>query len=603
MKQFARQQVRKMNKNHVLNTTALTPSASKRGISLLEGVLYLTLALSVLGFSASFISQQKEIQENIQVTSTLRELTDAGQLYLSGEYDQIRENLAGTAADPASTVLEDVITMQDMADFGYYPAAMVSGGEFEDLFEQNYAILVRGVNANDGSVPQATLTRGDVVDGTGIIDPDMIDGDPANGEYELEAILVSYGGNLVPQLRGGPITNGTGRSSTGFLPERLPGDADPIEAFGPRGGFAFDVTGFSDDILASEGTAFFPQPDGGRFISLLALSNYGALNSAGLVPGEGGTTDGVFYRCNQILETTGLDQNSSEYQDCLNTNEIHDEIVFNTSFDPTFKAAIRNVNEIEFEADGTGEIQNLAAIHCGTASGLPTSVDNLRINCGTTIGPFDTALLPGFGIGDLGVSGTARVNGAFRVDSYTSLGANVDVDGNASIAGNTSIGGDATVTGNAGVSGNATITGDADVDGDATFGGAVTLDTVNGGQDVREGIYHMYKQASDTTVSKPSCPAGFTENILTSVASYADPQGRGSVGVSSFVEDEGASWRLRMVMFLDEDVCDNGSLGPYLDPTLSPAANGCSGGDGLSDIYEVPASAGYITAQTQCVAP
>lgn len=580
-----------MNTNVKISDATLTSFSTKRGISLLEGVLYLTLALSVLGFSASFISQHKEIQENIQVTANLRELTDAGQLYMTGEYDQIRENLAGTAADPASTLLEDVISMQDLADFGYYPQALLVGGEFEDLFEQNYSILVRGVNANDATIPQATLTRGDVIDGTGNIDPDMIDGDPANGEYELEAILVSHGDTLVPQRRGGPITNATGRSSTGFLPETFPGDPAPIEAFGPRGGFAFDVTGFSDDILAAEGTAFFPQPDGGRFISLLALSNYGALSSAGLVPGEGGSTDGVFYRCDQILETAGLDHNSTEYQDCLNTNEIHDEIVFNTSFDPTFKAAIRNVNEIEFENDGTGEIQNLASIHCGTASGLPTSVDSLRINCGTTIGPFDESLLPGFGIGDLGVAGTARINGALRVDSYTSLGANVDVDGNANIAGNTDI------------TGNTDVGGDANIDGDTTFGGAATLDTVNAGQDIREGFFRAYRQGSNTTIPKPSCPAGFTENVITSVASYADPQGRGSVGVSSFAEDEGANWRLRMVMFLDEDVCDNGSLGPYLDPTLSPAGNGCTGGDGFSDIYEVPAAAGYITAQTQCVAP
>ncbi|MFX4300154.1 hypothetical protein [Pseudosulfitobacter pseudonitzschiae] len=546
---------------------ALAKKRKARGISLLEGVLYLALALSLLGFAASFISDQQEIQENIQTSSLLRDLTDAGQLYMSGEYDDIREDLIGGVAAPASTVLEELVPLTDIADLGYFPGTLLPGDQIQDIFGQNYAILVRGVNANDGATPQATLTRGDVVDGTGAIDPLMIDGNPANGEYELEAVLVSYGDTPVPQRRGGPITNGTGRSTTGFLPEQFPGDPDSFESFGPRGGFQFDLTGFADDILVGEGVPFFPQPEGGRFASLLALSNYGALTAGGLVPGEDGNTDGVFLRCEEILATAGLNQNSAEYRACLNNNQVYDEIVFNNDFNPAFLSAIRDVDVVAFTNDGTGAIDNLASINCGTPSALPTSIDNLRINCGVSVGDFNTALIPGFGVGDVGITGTARVNNALRVDGFTSLGGNATVEGN------------------------------------ATFDQAATLSSVNGGQDIREGIYRSYRQGSDTTIPKPTCPAGFLPNILTSVAFYSDPQGRGSVGVGSFTEDEGADWRLRMVMFLDEDICDNGALGPYLDPTISPAANGCGGGDGAADIYEVPASNGMVTAQTQCVAP
>lgn len=555
------------------SVAALAKNHTSRGISLLEGVLYLALALSLLGFTAKFIADQQETQENIQTSSILRDLTDAGQLYMSGEYNDIRESLIGGVGSPAATVLERLVPLTDIAALGYFPATMLPDDRITDNFEQNYAILIRGVDANDGTTPQDTLTRGEVIDGTGNIDPDMIDGNPANGEYELEAILVSYGDEIVPQRRGGPITNGTGRSTTGFLPERFDGDPDSFESFGPRGGFQFDLTGFSDDILAGEGVPVFPQPEGGRFVSLLALSNFGALTAGGLVPGEDGSTDGVFLRCEEILATAGLNQNSADYQACLNNNEVYDEIVFNNDFNPAFRSAIREVDVVEFTADGTGTIDNLAAINCGTPSALPTSIDNLSINCGVSIGDFNTALIPGFGVGDLGVTGTARVNNAFRVDGFTSLG------------------------------GNATTEGTLTANGPVVINESATLSTVNGGQDIREGIFRAYRQGSDTTIPKPICPAGFLPNILTSVAFYSDPQGRGSVGVGSFTEDEGANWRLRMVMFLDEDICDNGALGPYLDPTISPGANGCAGGDGAADIYEVPASNGMVTAQTQCVAP
>lgn len=543
------------------NNTSLVPagrSSNKRGISLLEGVLYLALMTTVLGFTANVILQQNEQQSNILASSNLRGLTDAGQLFMSGEYDRIREELAGTVATPGNTPIEAFIPLTELADRGYFPGTLMPGGVFIDVFDQNYGVLVRGVNGNDGTVPQVTLQRSDVIDGTGAINPDMIDGNPANGEYELEAILVSYGGDFIPQRRAGPISIGTGRATAGVLPERFPGEPDPIEAFGPNGGFQFNVTGFADDILAGEGTPFFPQPEGGRFISLLALSNYGALTAGDLVPGEGGAQDGVFLRCEQILATAGFNQNSADYIQCLNTNQIYDEIVFNNNFDPTFRSAIREVDEIVFTADGTGlidmggvgsEIQNLSDISCGTASALPASLNQLRINCGVTIGDFDTALIPSFDEGDLGVAGDFRTEGH--------------------------------------------------IVGDAGFFAM----TVDGGQDLREGIFNTYRQGSDTTIVKPSCPATMTPNVITSVASYADPQGRGSVGVTSFADDEGANWRLRLVMFLDEDICDNASLGNYLDPTISPAANGCVGGDGQSDSYEVPAAFGSITAQTQCVSP
>lgn len=562
-------------KNHTSLVSA-GKSRSKRGISLLEGVLYLALMTSVLGFTANVILQQNERQSNILAASNLRDLTDAGQLYMSGEYSRLREELAGTAATPGNTPIEALIPLTDVADRGYFPGTLMPGGVFTDEFDQTYGILVRGVNANDGTVPQATLERSDVVDGTGSLDPDMIDGNPANGEYELEAILVSYGGDLVPQRRGGPISIGTGRATAGLLPERFPGDPDPIEAFGPNGGFQFDLTGFADDILAGEGTAFFPQPEGGRFISLLALSNYGALTAGGLVPGEGGSQDGVFLRCEQILATAGMNQNSADYIQCLNDNEIYDEIVFNNDFDPAFRSAIREVDEIAFTADGTGvidmggvgsEIQNLSDIHCGTASALPANLNQLRINCGVALGDFDPTLIPGFDEGDLGVAGDFRTEGNSMFDGF------VRVDGIAQL------------------------------NDRVDAAGEVRLTSVDGGQDVREAIFNSYRQGSDTVIAKPSCPAPMTASLITSVASYADPQGRGSVGVTSFGIDEGANWRLRLVMFLDEDVCDNAALGPYLDPTLSPAANGCLGGDGQSDSYEVPAAFGNITAQTQCVAP
>ncbi|MDE0306021.1 MAG: hypothetical protein OXI87_14255 [Albidovulum sp.] len=291
----------------------------ERGATLLEAALAATLFGSFIVLANHMVSEEIQRKRAVVLGRDLKLLTLAAQSYVSSEYELIRQRLLAAPDRDAASSIE----LADLVPSGHLPSPFASGGGHVNSFGQSYRLLVRGVNRSDASVPQATLTGADLdADDNGAIDGEWVDGDLSNGEFELEAVLASYGGSEIPPTRGNPAIVSSELATAGFVQE------DGI-ARGPYGNWSLDIGEFSD----LEGF-----PEKGRFASLVALSRYGVLNfpmSVSARPESGYP----FERC------YGLDESDAAFGDCKTGNRIFAEAVFKAH-----------------DSDGDGELDRFGTI-------------------------------------------------------------------------------------------------------------------------------------------------------------------------------------------------------------------------------------------------
>ena len=549
-----------------LDTIRRRASATRqRGVTLIEAILYLSVASSVIVLMASLMDTESKRQEDITMASGLNMVSMAAQRYVAAEYDMIRNQLLAAARATGRAEIE--VTAQDLADGGYLPDTFAAGTE--NIFGQRPALLMRAVSVDDGSEPQATMTETELdANSDGNIDNHLVDLDNSNDEATIEAILVTTGGEPVPATRGPQIAVRTQRPTSGFLSE-------PDVTRGAYGSFAFDISGFSD---------FASYPAEGRFANIIALSRFGVIDMMG---GETKINTGVpdpLQRCAEILERPGMTPDSDIYVACLASNDMYNDIVFN-NYDAdddgvidTFPS-VRNVNTIEMsgatDTDGNGnpdvfsKITDLYDIEMGApvdtdGNGTPdafSSITNLsRVACDDTA---DTA-----------------IEGTLIIDCDTLV-----ADGDMIVGGNATIGGDATA--------DRFISSEMD------------------GQDLSEGIYNALLLASGNTIDKPVCPPVTADGayqmeprIFVVPAAYSHPGGLPTVGVRAYAEEAGGdAWRVRLFNFVDEDKCTSSISNPLTTETSdfrSENSAQCSSADGLADVYEVSSTAGRVLAMTRC---
>jgi hypothetical protein len=538
-------------------------SARRRGVSLIEAVLYLTVVSSVIVLMASVIDSESKRQENISTASTMNLMISSSQRYVAAEYDTIRDQLLAGAR--TNNRAEITISMQNLSDMGYLPAAFAV--EDTNLFEQRYVLLMRAVSVDDVAVPQVTMTEVQIDgDSDTLIDNHLIDLDNSNDEMTIEAILVTSGGDEVPAHRGPPITVRTQKPTSGYVGE------DGL-ARGPYGSFVFDISGFS-------GFADFPTE--GHFANIISLSRFSNVDTGGFNSG-GGVPDPL-QRCAGILDIAGQTPSSTIYQTCLSNNQMSNDIVFNSydsDADGTIDVfpGIRGVTDIDMagavDTDGDGipdrfsEINNAFSINMGPAldtdsDGIPDVFPDItglaRLACENTAG---TA-----------IQGTM----VFDCDNLV-------------------------------LDGNVLVTGDSTISGDQTADRFISEDL--GGQDLSEGIYNALLLASGETIMKPTCPAVTADGnfqmeprVFVVPAAYSHPGGLPTVGIRSYAEDfNAASWRVRLFNFVDEDRCTSSITNPMTTNTAdyrTENAAQCTSADGLADVYEVSANAGRVLAMTRC---
>lgn len=546
------------------------PTGRQRGITLLEGVLYLGLAGSVIGFSASFILQEQRRQEEILIAREYALMMQGAQNFISARYEEVLDDLYEEAVLSGSALRR--YGVGDLVDRGFLPLSFLDGGGALDrLYGQEFRLLTRAVMADDATVPQLTLNATELdPGGQGAIAEALIDGDPDNGEVRIEAVLVSAGGEPIPTQIGAPVTARTERSNAGFV-------ETGVEARGPYGVFSFDLGGFT-------GADGFPDDPVGRFAAIVALGGFGVLDASGMSTTTTGATDleDAFRRCEGILSDPALDRNSPVYQECRDlTNAVYGDIVivnYDTTGDgvPDVFPAIEGVSRITMSppVDTTGDgvpdvlstLENLRVIGCGSVAPGTGSETELTIDCDLT-----------------------RMTGTLIAENFlleTSSGTRplaVELD----VAGSPEV----------------------QVSADRFLMGDVDLST---------GIFDVQVLASGETIAKPQCPATTPDGaflveprIYVLPAAFSDPAGRATVGMRAFAEDAGSDWRVRLYQYVSQDLCTfTFSGGPYPAPgdcaftpgnPFNPENDPAMGNpDGVSDVYEVGTDYGRVLAMTRC---
>ena len=372
---------------------------AERGASLLEAAFTIALFGSTIALANAILSEEVARQRDVLLGRDVRIMTQAAQSYAMDEHGNLRDELASLSAGAAIMTVD----IQRISEAGHLPAILAAGGIRRNSFGQGWHLLVRGVDRSDAERPAPTLTVAEIdSDGNGAVDAELVDGNDANGELDLEIILATSGGEAIPARNGNPAIVASGLPIAGFVQEEG-------VASGPYGNWEMDISAFS---------ALDGHPGAGRFASLIALSGYGVLEFGGA--GAGQVIRNPLDRCPGA--------SGDLLDDCADDNQMHTDIVFNSpngngQAGSRESAAIRNLYGLEMgppvdsDADGTPDIfaaiSGANSIGCDGTAPAGLLAGTLVIDCPNTkvTGSVDVE-------GDMSANGSATASGFFA----TSIG-------------------------------------------------------------------------------------------------------------------------------------------------------------------------------------
>ncbi len=134
-------------------------TATQRGVTLLEILLATGLFAAALVLIFSIITDQQRDAQNKIVAANMKDVLEASQTYVQANWDELLVDLADSAALGGVAVLE--FDVGDLVTEGYLGAAFLNnaaGDNAQNLFEQEYRVLARGVDIADTANPQDTVT-------------------------------------------------------------------------------------------------------------------------------------------------------------------------------------------------------------------------------------------------------------------------------------------------------------------------------------------------------------------------------------------------------------------------------------------------------------
>ncbi|MYG09700.1 MAG: hypothetical protein F4170_02455 [Rhodobacteraceae bacterium] len=340
----------------------------EKGLTLFEASLSLALFGMFISLVNIMVSSNDQRQKAISLGKETAFITRSVQKYVGFEYDRLRDDLVASS----SNQLLMSIGMDTINEAGYLPHAVLEGGTFRNSFGNRFTLFLRGVNGNDVTSPQATLSIADVdPDNDGRVEEHLLDGVIANGEYELEAILVSSEGKEVEPHMGSPAVVASKLFSAGYV-------QDKNTARGPYGVWEMDISSYRD---------LTHYPGEKQFVSLIALSGNGVFGYPDTDDDKEVETNTYLDRC---INTLG-----SVRAVCESNNELFTEVVFNSfdrdgdGFNDSF-GSIRNLYQLEMGSpvDSDGDnipdifsvINNLHGIGC-RSNNPNTTTDELTLDC------------------------------------------------------------------------------------------------------------------------------------------------------------------------------------------------------------------------------
>ena len=368
----------------------------EKGLTLFEASLSLALFGMFISLVNIMVSSNDQRQKAISLGKEMAFITRSVQKYVGFEYDRLRDDLVAFS----SNQLLMSIGMDKINEAGYLPHAVLEGGTFRNSFGNRFTLFLRGVNGNDTTSPQATLSIADVdPDNDGSVEKHLLDGVMANGEYELEAILVSSEGKEVEPHMGSPAVVVSKLFSSGYV-------QDKNTARGPYGVWEMDISPYRD-------LTHYPREK--QFVSLIALSRNGVF-------GYPDTDDDKEVEPNTYLDRC-INTLGSVRTECESSNELFTEVVFNSfdkdgdGFNDSF-GSIRNLYQLEMgpPVDSDGDnipdifsvINNLNGIGC-QSNNPNTATDEFTLDCPEVKLTGDAKIEKNLAVGDqLTVEGDTR---------------------------------------------------------------------------------------------------------------------------------------------------------------------------------------------------
>lgn len=547
----------------------------RRGVTLVEGILYLSIAAGVLSFTGQILRDQTQRTQEKAAAADLALMLAAAQGYAANNYGDLVTVAFAGAANADAPLLATLTDLRPLVEAGLladpYLNQPLTGGSrtARNAFGQDYALLLRGVDRAAAN-PRPTLTRGAVdANNDGQIDAPWRNGVAGDGELELDVMLVTHNSDparpavALPQVRGIRVVSDAERATAGFVTAEN-------TATGAYGAWSLDLAGFA-------GAAGLPGP--GQFASIVALAGADTLETTDLRE--------FLRRCDDIL-AAGLPRTSATFQACLASQDVYSTIVF-TGFDSNGDGTadrfpdLEGIERVAF-AGTTPRIEGLREIACDTPAGTAVA-GTLVVTCPQTRlgGALDVAGNAAVG-GTLGVTGNTMLGGTLTAAGAAQLGSTLGVTGPTTLGGALTVNAAAQLNGTLGVSEDAALAADLGVAGRATADRMVLAAHGAGGADLSEAILGATIVRNDGTVAKPACPAAaltgeaMTPRIYAIPVAYRSNQGVPLVSLEVRVADAGPSWRVSLVGQVFADVDD----------------------DNIADTAPFAADDGYILALTRC---
>jgi Tfp pilus assembly protein PilE len=509
----------------------------KRGTTLIELVLYISIATVIMTFSIGLLREEQVRRERTALAAELQQVTTAAQTYVSANYETIRNELLRDTQ--AGSDLIRAYSMHDVVAQGYLPAVFAQTGTTPKSFvgSLQYGFVVRAVKRSESNYvagafpPTQTLTtdlikpntnpvefKQTLVDNKYVEDPKTGAVKPDDDEIDLEALLVTISSDpcrIVPAAQGPRIVSQSETNAAGYVTGLGTGQKIPttcsaevksnlawkgigpnetaLMATGPYGGWRVPLEPYKDLVLTA---AEFPGATGqvaavqaGRFVSLLALPNRPPLSESAKIAQQG----------DSAMRCAGVPTNTATELECQQSDLMYAGLSFkawdrnNDGTLDTFPGLL-NANNLDLvppSAVGPAQITDLLSLSCrngptqaGPGPDVKTAPNRLTVDC------------PETQVEGLVVTSTAKVAQKLTVG---------EKDANT---------------------------------GKITTPGEIILNGENLAEKFTTRLSHEFKGEDFLKVNKPVCPTGFDKDIvvmpvtfnttedLRSIVTLIDPKNR-----------------------------------------------------------------------------